>query len=133
MALILHIETATPVCSTSLSRDGKLIDHRETNDPRSHASRLSPFIKELWTSNNIDPRELDAVSVSLGPGSYTGLRIGVSTAKGIAYANEIPIIGISGLQALAARFMMIQHYYAQCWMPGEWRFTQPFTTTDWKW
>lgn len=105
MALILHIETATPVCSAAISKNGALIDFRETNDPRSHASRLSPFIQDLWKSNNINPLELDAVSISLGPGSYTGLRIGVSTAKGIAYANDIPIIGISGLQALAARFI----------------------------
>lgn len=104
MAVILHIETASPVCSAALSRDGELIDIRETNDPRSHASRLSPYIDELMATSGIAFASLDAVSVSLGPGSYTGLRIGVSTAKGIAYAMDIPIIGVSSLQALANRF-----------------------------
>ena len=103
MALILHIETATPVCSASLSRDGTLLDLRETNDPRSHATRLSPFIEQLMKSNNLSYDNLDAVSISLGPGSYTGLRIGVSTAKGIAYGAGLPVIGISTLQALANR------------------------------
>ncbi len=105
MALILHIETATPICSTALSRDGKLLDKRETNDPKSHASRLSPFIEDLMTSNKISYKSLDAISISMGPGSYTGLRIGVSTAKGIAYGAGVPMIGVSTLQALANRFM----------------------------
>jgi tRNA threonylcarbamoyladenosine biosynthesis protein TsaB len=105
MALILHIETATPVCSTAISRNGELLDIRETNDPRSHASRLTPFIEDLMTSNNISYTSLDAVSISMGPGSYTGLRIGVSTAKGIAFGVEIPVIGVSTLQALANKFV----------------------------
>ncbi len=105
MSLILHIETATPVCSAALSKDGQLLDLQETNDPRSHATRLSPFIKELMDSNNYDFSDLDAVSISLGPGSYTGLRIGVSTAKGIGYGAGIPLIGISTLQALANRII----------------------------
>jgi len=103
MALILHIETATPVCSTALSRDGILLDFRETNDPRSHASRLSPYIQDLMVSNKLDYSDLDAIALSMGPGSYTGLRIGASTAKGIAFGADIPIIGVSTLKALANR------------------------------
>lgn len=103
--LILHIETASSVCSAALSRGNALIDIRETIDPRSHASRLSPFIDDLMKSNSIPFSKLDAVSVSLGPGSYTGLRIGVSTAKGIAYRSDVPIIGVLGLQAMACGFI----------------------------
>ncbi len=106
MALILHIETSTPVCSAALSRDGHLLKLIETNDPRSHASRLAPFIDELLKFSKLSISDLDAISVSLGPGSYTGLRIGVSTAKGLAYAATLPIIGISTLQALANRVIM---------------------------
>ena len=106
MALILHIETASPVCSTALSVDGKLLDFRETNDPKSHASRLSPYIEDLMSANKIIFDDVDAVAISLGPGSYTGLRIGVSTAKGIAYGAGLPIIGISTLQSLANRFII---------------------------
>ncbi len=105
MALILHIETATPICSTALSRDGILVDFRETKDPRSHASRLSPFIQDLMESNNLDYSDLDALALSMGPGSYTGLRIGASTAKGIAFGADIPIIGVSTLKALANRLI----------------------------
>ena len=105
MALILHIETATPICSTALSRDGILVDFRETKDPRSHASQLSPFIQDLMESNNLDYSDLDALALSMGPGSYTGLRIGASTAKGIAFGADIPIIGVSTLKALANRLV----------------------------
>jgi tRNA threonylcarbamoyladenosine biosynthesis protein TsaB len=105
MALILHIETATQVCSTALSRDGEIIEIRETSDPRSHASRLGPFIEELMSSSGNDFSSLDAIALSLGPGSYTGLRIGASTAKGIAYATGKPAIGISTLKSLANRFI----------------------------
>jgi len=103
MALILHIETATSVCSAALSRDGQLISIEETNDPRSHAKKLSPFIDKIFKSQKIKASDLDAVSISLGPGSYTGLRIGVSTVKGIAYGADLPVIGISTLEALACR------------------------------
>ena len=105
MPLILHIETASSVCSTALSKGSSLIDIRETDDPKSHASRLSPYISELMKANSLTFSDLDAVSVSLGPGSYTGLRIGVSTAKGIAYGAGLPIIGISSLQSLANRYI----------------------------
>lgn len=105
MALILHIETATQVCSTALSLDGEITEIRETSDPRSHASRLGPYIEDLMSSSGNDFDSLDALALSLGPGSYTGLRIGASTAKGIAYASGKPVIGISTLKAIASRFI----------------------------
>ncbi len=105
MALILHIETATPICSAALSKDRQLLKIKETNDPRSHATRLSPFIDELLKSSGLSVSDLDAISVSLGPGSFTGLRIGVSTVKGLAYGANLPVIGISTLQALTSRLI----------------------------
>lgn len=101
MALLLNIETATPVCSVSLSKDGKLIDRRESFDDRSHASLLTVFINELLYSNHLQASQLDAVSISEGPGSYTGLRIGVSVAKGICYAAGKPLIAVNTLKAMA--------------------------------
>ena len=105
MALILHIETATQICSTALSLDGRLVEKMETDDPRSHARRLAPFIDHILKNNNVEVSGLDAVSISLGPGSFTGLRIGVSTAKGLAYGAGIPVIGVATLQALANRLV----------------------------
>ena len=101
MALILNIETSTSVCSIALAKDGKLIDYKEINDDKSHAKVLTVFIQEIFSKNNIEISKLDAVSVSKGPGSYTGLRIGISVAKGICYGQEIPLIAINTLQALA--------------------------------
>ena len=101
MALILNIETATEVCSVSLAKDGKLISKKENNEGKSHASLLTVFIEEIFKETEFSISKLDAVAVSKGPGSYTGLRIGVSTAKGIAYAAEIPLISVSTLQAMA--------------------------------
>lgn len=106
MALILHVETATPICSAALSKDGQLLNIKETNDPKSHATKLSPFIEELLETEEMNVSDLDAISVSLGPGSYTGLRIGVSTVKGLAYGANIPVIGISTLQALTKRVVL---------------------------
>lgn len=101
MALLLNIETATPVCSVSLSKDGQLIDRRESFDDRSHASLLTVFINELLDSNHLQASQLDAISISEGPGSYTGLRIGVSVAKGICYAAGKPLIAVNTLKAMA--------------------------------
>lgn len=92
--MILCIETATDICSVALCRNNEVSFLRENEQGRSHASLLTVFIQELLTANNIDAGTLDAVAVSKGPGSYTGLRIGVSVAKGIAYGASIPLIGI---------------------------------------
>ncbi len=101
MGLILNIETATEVCSAAIAENGSTIAIREDNRGRSHSTTLAVFINELMKEVDISANELDAVSVSKGPGSYTGLRIGVSTAKGICYAAGKPLIGIPTLQAMA--------------------------------
>lgn len=101
MALILNIDTATAVCSVSLSSNGKVLAVKESIEEKAHASMLTVFIERLFHETGISIKNLDAVSISKGPGSYTGLRIGVSTAKGICYANDIPLIGINTLLALA--------------------------------
>ena len=106
MAWILNIETATPVCSVSLARDGELIEIRESREDKSHARLLTRFVREVLDAQNLEASGLDAVAVSKGPGSYTGLRIGVSTAKGIAYGAGIHLIGINSLQALSQGVML---------------------------
>ena len=101
--LILSIETATPVCSVALHSGGKLIGIHETFTDKSHSSNLIPMIAELLSDKGMTYSDLNAVAVSKGPGSYTGLRIGVSTAKGICYARNIPLIGVSTLEALVRK------------------------------
>ncbi|MFI5135188.1 MAG: tRNA (adenosine(37)-N6)-threonylcarbamoyltransferase complex dimerization subunit type 1 TsaB [Chitinophagales bacterium] len=101
MALILSIETSSPVCSVCLSRNGKMIGLREDHSGLNHASLLTVFIQELFSEANLNIKQLDAVTVSAGPGSYTGLRIGVATAKGICYSISKPLIAVDSLQILA--------------------------------
>ena len=102
LANFLLIETATRVCSVALSSDGKLLALRESNDKNSHSATVTVFIDEVMRQAEMPFGQLDAVVVSMGPGSYTGLRIGVSTAKGICYAMDKPLIAISTLQSMAA-------------------------------
>lgn len=106
MALILNIETATPVCSVALSKDGQLIALEETRERLKHATHLTRFIEACLATAKVTMNELDAIAVSKGPGSYTGLRIGLSTAKGICYALDKPLIFVDTLQSLAA--LMVQ-------------------------
>jgi universal bacterial protein YeaZ len=101
MALILNIETGTNVCSAAISENGRVVALRESDQGHAHAQNLAPFIDELLRENEIMPDELDAVAVSKGPGSYTGLRIGTSTAKGLCYALGIPLIAVGSLESLA--------------------------------
>lgn len=102
MAIILNIETATKNCSVCLAKNGEVIAIRELNDGNySHAEKLHPFIKELLKEANINSKAISAVAVSKGPGSYTGLRIGVSAAKGICFALDKPLISIKTLDSLA--------------------------------
>ncbi|MDP4280703.1 MAG: tRNA (adenosine(37)-N6)-threonylcarbamoyltransferase complex dimerization subunit type 1 TsaB [Bacteroidota bacterium] len=101
MPWLLHIETATPVCSVALSHNGQLAGIRESNEKNSHSSRVTVFIDELLKEAGLEPAGLDAVSISEGPGSYTGLRIGVATAKGLCFAIGKPMIAVSTLQAMA--------------------------------
>lgn len=101
MCIILNIETATTVCSVSVSRNDEIITYEEVNGGYTHAENLHVFIKEVMLQAGLEFKELDAVSVSKGPGSYTGLRIGVSAAKGLAYALGIPLIAVDTLQLMA--------------------------------
>lgn len=102
MALILNIETSTKNCSISLAKNGTcLILKEENKGDYSHAEKLHVFIESILQEQNLSINDLDAIAVGKGPGSYTGLRIGVSTAKGLAYAANIPLIATDTLQALA--------------------------------
>jgi len=103
MGLILSIETAISVCSVALHREGKLVGCLELHQDNVHAQKLMPAIKSLMDRSGIETAELEAIAVSAGPGSYTGLRIGVSTAKGLAYAHDLPLIAVDTLSALAYR------------------------------
>jgi tRNA threonylcarbamoyladenosine biosynthesis protein TsaB len=102
LTLILNIETSTTNCSVSLSKEGEtLVLKEDYNDNYSHAERLHIYIDEVLKEANLEPSKLDAIAISKGPGSYTGLRIGVSAAKGFCYALDKPLISISTLKALA--------------------------------
>lgn len=101
MATILHLETATKVCSVALSRDGKCISLKETEEEGySHGENLTLFIEAVLKDAALEMKDIDAVSLASGPGSYTGLRIGAATAKGICYALDIPLIAIDALTSL---------------------------------
>ena len=100
MALILSIETGTDICSVALANDGELIALRESDEGRDHAKKVALFVDELLRETGVQPSDLDAIAVGKGPGSYTGLRIGVSFAKGMCYALNIPLISVGSLDAL---------------------------------
>lgn len=101
MKRILAIETAVEICSVCIYEEGKIVSLRENSSYNSHASLLAVFIDEVMHESGTAFSELAAVAVSGGPGSYTGLRIGVSAAKGICYAADIPLITVSTLQSMA--------------------------------
>ena len=101
MAVILNIETATERCSVAIGKDGNLLVEKTSEEQYSHAAKLTLLIEQCLSSVKLELADLDAVAVSSGPGSYTGLRIGSSTAKGICYALDKPLIAISTLHSLA--------------------------------
>jgi len=102
MAIILHLETATTNCSVSISKDDEIVVLKENNAASySHSEQLHVFIKEALKEASLSFSDLDAVAISKGPGSYTGLRIGVSAAKGICFSLDIPLISIPTLQSMA--------------------------------
>ena len=102
MSYILNIESSTTNCSISLANNGELISIRELNEKNySHSTKLHSFIEEVLKNSNITVNKLSAIAVSSGPGSYTGLRIGVSAAKGLCYALQIPLISVPTLKVLA--------------------------------
>jgi tRNA threonylcarbamoyladenosine biosynthesis protein TsaB len=101
MALILSLETSTTVCSVALAQDGRLIGTSELRLEKSHSSHITVLMQQLLENTGFTQQDLSAVAVSGGPGSYTGLRIGTSTAKGLCYALDIPFIAVSTLHTLA--------------------------------
>ena len=105
MANILNIETSTAVCSVALTSEGQVLDHRENYDGQTHATLLSQYVKEMLDYARSRQIKLDAVAVSIGPGSYTGLRIGLSETKGLAFGLQLPLIGVNTLQLLAVSAM----------------------------
>ena len=102
--MILCLETSTAVCSVALVENGNVVALRESLDGQNHAEKITLFIDEVMKEAGIAYKDLDAVATSMGPGSYTGLRIGVSTAKGLCYAMEKPLIAIDTLAAMAYGF-----------------------------
>jgi tRNA threonylcarbamoyladenosine biosynthesis protein TsaB len=100
VAYILQIETSTTNCSVAISKSGETIALKEISNGYSHAENLHAFIKEILVENKLEYSNLDAIAVSKGPGSYTGLRIGVSTAKGLCFSLDIPLIAIETLEVL---------------------------------
>ena len=106
--LILHIETATDICSVALSEGNRQLSLVESGQERSHATLLNRFIRQSAEEAGKKLKDLDAVAVSKGPGSYTGLRIGVSTAKGLAYALEIPLLSTSTLKIMAGNALSVE-------------------------
>ncbi|MEN8116810.1 MAG: tRNA (adenosine(37)-N6)-threonylcarbamoyltransferase complex dimerization subunit type 1 TsaB [Bacteroidota bacterium] len=100
MAIILNIETSTEVCSVSLAQNSETLFEKESLEGLNHSELLTVFIEDLFKENNFEYSRLDAVAVSKGPGSYTGLRIGVSVAKGLCYALNIPLIGVGSIDVM---------------------------------
>jgi len=105
MATILNIETSTEVCSVALTSEGQVLDHRENYEGQTHATLLSQYVKEMLDYARSREMKLDAIAVSIGPGSYTGLRIGLSEAKGLAFGLQVPLIGVNTLQLMAVSTM----------------------------
>ena len=141
MSLILAIETGTDICSVGIAKDGELLSLRESDEGRDHARKVGVFVDELLRETGIAPDELDAVAVGKGPGSYTGLRIGVSFAKGLCYGLQKPLVAVGSLDALAevaredyeAGILAVDDWSnARCcvrWStPGAWRSMRRFST-----
>ena len=101
MSRLIFIETSTSLCSTALAEDGHIVCSRRSSEPRAHASLTAVFVKEMLDEAGWTVRDLDAVCVSKGPGSYTGLRVGVSTAKGLCFGGNLPLIAVDTLEILA--------------------------------
>ncbi|MEA3449084.1 MAG: tRNA (adenosine(37)-N6)-threonylcarbamoyltransferase complex dimerization subunit type 1 TsaB [Bacteroidota bacterium] len=108
MPRILHIETSGKTCSVAISKADSLTDYHTISEDKSHARHLTMMIQKLLADNKLSVPELDAVAVSAGPGSYTGLRIGVSVAKGICYAASLPLIAVPTLK------IMLKNLFTSC-------------------
>lgn len=108
---LLLIETATQVCSVAIAEDETIVTSRESIEANAHSSHLAPFIEEMLKERNLKAGDIDVVGVSSGPGSYTGLRIGVSSAKGMCYALGIPIVSVPTLQGMAELYYRLHPNY----------------------
>ena len=108
MGLILNIETSTKTCSVNLSDMGKVIEIREVSSEKFiHGEKLHLLIQELFASSKIKIKKLNAIAVSSGPGSFTGLRIGVATAKGLSFALKIPLISMNSIEIMIQNYNMV--------------------------
>jgi tRNA threonylcarbamoyladenosine biosynthesis protein TsaB len=105
MSIVLNIETATTVCSVALAKDGELLGLKELNNGYTHAENLTVFIEDIVREAGVRLSDIDAVAVSKGPGSYTGLRIGVAAAKGICFGLNRPLIAVDTLKSLTWQFV----------------------------
>jgi tRNA threonylcarbamoyladenosine biosynthesis protein TsaB len=121
MKTILCIETGTGVCSVALSRGGRLVALRESAGERDHARNVAVYTDELLKENGLQARQLSAVAVAQGPGSYTGLRIGVSFAKGLCYSLGLPLIAVGSLESLAR--VAAEEYEAGVFNADRWEDT----------
>ena len=106
MERIILIETSTALCSTALAEDGVITSYRESSAPKAHASLTAVFVQEMLAERGLTLADCDAVCVSMGPGSYTGLRVGVSTAKGLCFGSGKPLLAVGTLDTLVAQAWM---------------------------
>ena len=111
MSCSLHFETSTSACSVAVSEDGQNVFKKEDLNGPSHAVSLGVFVDEAFSFDNSHALPLDAVAVSCGPGSYTGLRIGVSMAKGVCYGRNLPLIGLPTLKVQCVPVLLITTIY----------------------
>lgn len=102
--LVLALDTATAVCSVALARDSAVLAEITSNLPSTHSQRLLPMVDSLFTETGLKPTQLDLLAVSRGPGSFTGLRLGIATVKGLGLALNLPVVGVSTLEVLAHNF-----------------------------
>lgn len=100
MSRIILIETSTSLCSAALAVDGRVVSYRESSEPRAHAAMTAPYVAEVLQEQGLKVADCDAVCVSAGPGSYTGLRVGSSTAKGLCFAAGMPLLAVGTLDVL---------------------------------
>lgn len=100
---IILLETSTSLCSAALLEDGEIVASRRSSEPRAHAAMTAPFVKEMLDERGLRVSDCDAVCLSMGPGSYTGLRVGSSTAKGLCFGGGIPLLAVSTLDVLVAQ------------------------------
>ena len=103
MERIILIETSTALCSVALAEEGNIVAYRESSAPKAHASLTAVFIQEMLSERGLTTADCDAVCVSMGPGSYTGLRVGVSTAKGLCFGSGKPLLAVGTLDTLVAQ------------------------------